>query len=171
MIFPNKKNTYNMDMETANQTLQNIFAACDTPPNTIPFDKIVLRQKARTRIFFFAKWICFLCVLLTMISPMAFQNMPSSFTNSVVGHNEIHVEKHFIKDSYFYLYVSGNDLELKYSYAVAKDGIVYLPISYNNEMGELVFPYTGDSLNIFVSYSKNEFLQIVLTPDKTNKKK
>ena len=37
-----------MDIKQAGETLQNIFAACEQEPNKVPFDKIVLRQKANT---------------------------------------------------------------------------------------------------------------------------
>ena len=41
-----KKKTYQMDIKSADTTLQNIFAACNETPNTVPFDKLLLRQKA-----------------------------------------------------------------------------------------------------------------------------
>ena len=43
------KKTYQMNIDKANDTLQNVFAACNKAPNTIPFDKLVLQQAAHTR--------------------------------------------------------------------------------------------------------------------------
>ena len=44
-----KSKRYQMDIKTADQMLQNVFAACDTTPNKVPFDKIVLRNKTNVR--------------------------------------------------------------------------------------------------------------------------
>lgn len=160
------KNKYSMDMKTANETLQKVFAACDTPPNTIPFDKIVLRQKAHTRTFFIGKWICFICLLLILIAPLAFYDSPSAYSHTANKMTDIKIEKHYIKDNKFIIYLSGPDLNLDYSYAITQDGTVYLPDYYNNETGELVFPYPNKPLNIFISRNEDEFLQVILTPKK-----
>ena len=34
------KKRYEMDIKTADKMLQNVFAACDTQPNKVPFDKL-----------------------------------------------------------------------------------------------------------------------------------
>lgn len=78
----------------------------------------------------------------------------------------IKIEKHYIKDNKFVIYVSGSDLNLSHSYAITQDGTVYLPDYYNNETGELIFPYQNKSLNIFISCDEDEFLQVILTPKK-----
>lgn len=46
-----------MNIDSANAALQNIFAACDQKPNTMPFDTILLRQQANTRSYAIAKHI------------------------------------------------------------------------------------------------------------------
>ena len=50
-MFFEKKNKYEMNIDTANEILQNVFAAESKTPNTVPFDKLVLRQKANTRFY------------------------------------------------------------------------------------------------------------------------
>jgi len=168
MIFKRlfrKKNKYSMDMEIANQTLQNVFAACDAPPNTVPFDKLVLRQRAHTRILCYAKWVCFLCLILILIEPLAFQGFPSRLhTTEKINH--IRIEKHYIQDHKFHIYLEGTDLNLAGSYITSTDGTVYPPDCFDNATGEIVFPYPGGEINIFISQGKDEYLQIVLTPKK-----
>lgn len=160
-----KKNKYSMDMETANQTLQNVFAACEAPPNTVPFDKLVLRQRAHTRAFFYAKWICFLFLILTLASPLIFQEYPSHLRTTKKA-SVIHVEEHYILEDTFHIVLSGPDLNLKDSYITTADGTVYPPDRFDNATGEIVFPYPGGEINIFISQGENEYLQIILTPKK-----
>ncbi len=67
-----KKKTYQMDMDTANTALQNIFAACEKTPNTIPFDKLVLRQSAYTKPFDNLLIILTIALTLTILAPLPF---------------------------------------------------------------------------------------------------
>jgi hypothetical protein len=48
MLF-HKRKKYTIDTALADATLQNIFEECHRTPNTIPFDKLLLRQKAATK--------------------------------------------------------------------------------------------------------------------------
>ena len=68
-MFFYKKHRYEMDIKLANETLQNIFAACDRAPNTIPFDKLVLRQKTNTRLYNILLIITAILFLLTLLFP------------------------------------------------------------------------------------------------------
>lgn len=71
-MFFGRKNKYEMNMDTANTILQNVFASESKIPNTVPFDKLVLRQKANTRFYDRILIILFLVLLLTFLSPLAF---------------------------------------------------------------------------------------------------
>lgn len=42
----NKTKTYHLEENAANETLQNILAACDKTPNTIPIQEMSRRPKA-----------------------------------------------------------------------------------------------------------------------------
>ena len=46
MLFDRKR--HQMDLKQADATLQNVFKACDIPPNTVAFDRLALRRKLNT---------------------------------------------------------------------------------------------------------------------------
>lgn len=66
-IFNRKK--YTLDVAVAGATLQNVFETCNQAPNTIPFDKLVLKQEADTDKY--DKWLVltFIIFILTAILP------------------------------------------------------------------------------------------------------
>ena len=69
-MFFKKRNTYEMNVDTANAILQNVFAAEDKTPNTLSFDKIVLRQKANTRFYDKILRVLLLVLTLSFLSPL-----------------------------------------------------------------------------------------------------
>ncbi len=69
-MFFKKRNVYEIDMIQANNTLQNVFAACNQAPNTIPFDKLVLRNQLDTKIYNRLLIITSIALLFTFLSPL-----------------------------------------------------------------------------------------------------
>jgi hypothetical protein len=67
-IFRRKK--YTLDVVAAGATLQNVFEACNQAPNTIPFDKLVLKQEADTSKYDIWLVITFIIFVITAIVPI-----------------------------------------------------------------------------------------------------
>ncbi|MDD2972239.1 MAG: hypothetical protein PHE02_08950 [Lachnospiraceae bacterium] len=160
-----KKKKYIMDMETANQTLQNVFASCETPPNTIPFDKLVLRRQAHTKTLQCMTLFSFLSLLFVLLLPLAFCNFAPQFEIRSEVNSDIQVIDGYIKGERFYLCVTGSDLDLGDSYIAFLDGSQSLSVYYDNTTGEIVFPYPGGEVTIFVSNGDGDYLKMILTPE------
>lgn len=155
-----------MDIHTANQMLQNVFASCNTPPNTIPFDKLMLRQKARIKYITGLKYSCLLCLLITLVTPFVFTKTSGSLTIKEHSIRSIELVNHYIAENQFHIFLSGTDLHLEKSYITSEDGTVYSPTYSDNSEGEVVFPYPGGEINIYIYEDENNYLQILLTPEK-----
>lgn len=97
-MFIMRKKTYQMDVAQASSALQNIFAACDQAPNTIPFDKIILRQKLNTQIYIRLIIITLIVLLLTFLSP--FVIVPTAnFIEQLTAPQPIVLPNDFITDT------------------------------------------------------------------------
>ena len=70
-MFPSKK-TYQMNLSDADATLQNVFAACNQAPNTIPIDRLLIRQASKTKTFDITLKITCWLLVLTLLSPLPF---------------------------------------------------------------------------------------------------
>ena len=79
-----------MDIKQAGETLQNIFAACEQEPNKVPFDKIVLRQKANTKMFTIGKYISILFIIFLFIAPFLFPHSEATITAQKTSKSKIH---------------------------------------------------------------------------------
>lgn len=159
-----EQNKYTMDLKQADQTLQNIFAACEQKPNTIPFDKIVLRQRAKTRSFTLGKYLCLLFIVLLFIVPFVFPHSHAKISSTQNYSSNLEVESHYVSGSQFTLFLSGEDIDYADSYASAADGTIYLPVGSDATEHKIVFPYVGKEVNIYIYDSKGNYIQLLLTP-------
>ena len=158
-----KKNTFEMNINSANAALQNIFAACDQKPNTMPFDTILLRQQANTRSYAIAKHIAELFILLLFGLPLLFPHSKAKiFTQST--HTKLTLESHYISGEQFTLDIAGGDIDYRQCYAVSADGTRYEPIFQGSSNDSIVFPYAGKEINIYIYDTSGNCLQLILTP-------
>ncbi len=158
------RHKYTMDMATANNILQNVFIAGDQKPNTIPFDKIVLRSKAKTTLVTSCMWIAIAMLLLTLLSPLAFHSQEVKVTDFGAA-KTLEITSHQLYTTEFVMMISGDKLDYRNIYAMKDDGTAIFPssIRFVNEQTEVTIPYDGDALNIYIPDLDGNVMQAVLS--------
>lgn len=61
-----------MNTQDADNTLKNVLAACDMAPNTIPIDKLLLRQKFGTAPYDICLRLLLLQIIILLVLPFLF---------------------------------------------------------------------------------------------------
>jgi len=161
-----KKKKYKMDLTLANETLQNVFTACEKTPNTIPFDKILLRQKPNTRVFTCGKWIAIFMLVLTFLMPLAFSPSPAKISKVSSAGTHLSISNHFVKDKTLYLQFDGNNINLSNTYMLTISDEKIYPLSYDEEKNMISFPYLNEEVNIYIVTDDSSSMQILVTPKK-----
>ncbi len=153
---------YKIDMNSADQTLQNIFAACNVEPNTIPFDKLILREHKRLMPYNICLAITILILLITLSTPLIF--IPFSNTNGKL--HIITLEQHHIEDGILYIKVKPchGSIDLNNSYMLTCTGEKIAVLSYDSENHILAFPYLNEECNIYILGENNSTLHLLYTP-------
>ena len=167
-IFKSKKKplTYTMDVKTANETLQNVFLACNQAPNTVPFDKILLRRKLNTRHYNICIWLIVIFLLLTFLSPLVFMGHSVSKVVTVNGyHSSLLVVDHHLEKDKFFLELSGKGIDYTNSYLIDASGNKIPPISFDVLRNLVVFPYKDEEVNIYIPSDEGSTLHLLLTPE------
>ncbi len=162
MMIGRKK--YSMDIKSADATLQNVLKECNKEPNTVPFDRLVHISAANVA---FAKIcrIASLCLLVLLsLSPLAFIDTGFSVKNSGLI-EKIIVSDHELYEDRFIMRLSGSNIEYDDIYARKPDGAFVFPSSINEDTGEVVFPFEGQSLNIYIPDVNGKVLQAILRAD------
>ena len=161
-MFRKKEKPIELDIELADATLQNIFEACDLPPNTIPFDKIVLRQKVNTVYFQTCILFCIRLLIITLLAPLPFL-LINYHNQKQPTNNTISIEKDYLKDDIIYLKLSV-DVDPNVSYLIAADGRTISPVSYDSLTKTIAFPYPDSEASIYLETSNDVSAVVLVTP-------
>ncbi|MCR5106839.1 MAG: hypothetical protein K6B28_01610 [Lachnospiraceae bacterium] len=157
-----RRNKYNIDVNAANDTLQNVFKSLDKKPNTIPFDKLLFINSVNKTYTRACSFISVLLLLLILLSPLPFRS--KEFTVSSTGVKQyIVILDHNLSEGFFTLKLSGDGINYNDIYARLDDGSFLFPSTIDEEEGIVVFPYESGSLNIFIPDVNGKVLHAVLS--------
>lgn len=160
-----KKNKYEINIETANAALQNVFSACDKVPNSIPFDKLLLREKLNTRLYDRILILLSVLLLLTFLSPLAVVPV-SEFLDSRFAPEKVLLEDDYVEDGVLYIRLTGDNILFDEAYLEMPDGTVIPVLSYDKNSQTLCFPFiTEAETNIYIPVKDNTPLHLLLSPE------
>lgn len=159
-----KKQTYQIDIEKADSALQNIFAACNQSPNTIPFDKLVLRQKVNTKIYNRLLTAAAVILLLTFLSP--FYIVPvSHVTKALLTPEPAVLLNDYLEEDILYLQLAGDNILYEEAYLETPDGQKIYAVVYDVKKQLIGFPYIEESeSNIYIPIKNSKPLHFLLSP-------
>lgn len=161
-----KKKTYNMDINTAGKMLENVFAACDTKPNEIPFDKIVLRSKQNLftdNLFIVLSIVLF---IVTFCAPLLFPHSPIFMSVDRYSERPLQVMSHEMTDDTFSITFEGPVIDIESSYMIGADNYRVSACEYDRFDNNIVFPYYDQEYNIYVYDVNGRYIHLLLTPHK-----
>lgn len=161
-----KKNKYRMDVKSAGKMLENVFAACETEPNKVPFDKIVLRSKQNLftdDLFIIVTIVLF---LITFIAPIFFPHGKNFLSVDSGMGRPLNIVDHAMTDTTFSITFDGNPIDVGNSYMEGADDVVVTPSEYDRKTNTVTFPYYSQEYNIYVYDVKGRCIHLLLTPRK-----
>jgi len=154
-----KKKEFHMDVKAADQTLQNVFEACNKGPNTVPFDKILLRCRYNGSSFD----ICIICsiILLAITLLVPLKLLPAFNYNS----NRLTLVTHEQYSDYLLVTVSQQDISLEDCYFSDFDGNVVYAVGYNPLGRTVKFPFPDKEVNLTITTDSGTELHLLFTPE------
>lgn len=165
MLFE-KDSKYEMDMDTANAALQNILAACDKAPNTIPFDKILLRQEANIKPYNRLIIITAVFMLLTFLSPLMIVPLATQFDRAFAP-EPVRLVDDYIEENILYLQFTGDNICYQNAYIEFSEGNRVPPVIVDEKKQLIGFPFDGtEEINIYIPLEEGTNIHYLLTPTK-----
>lgn len=155
------KSKYNLDLKSANDTLQNVFAACDEEPNTTSLKQIVITGIFNDTVTNICKWVSTAFLILVLLCPLAFYN-PSFKVKGPVIMPSFTIVNQNTSSSECNIVLNGNTINYDSIYAVKEDGSTIYPTNCDIESGVVTFPYDGSRLVIYISDYYDETVQAIL---------
>ncbi|MBO4678517.1 MAG: hypothetical protein J5626_02510 [Lachnospiraceae bacterium] len=161
-----KKKTYSMDIDTAGKMLENVFAAANTSPNKVPFDKIVLRNKQNLftdNLFIVLSSVIF---IITLILPLFFPHSKVLMSVDAASGRPLTVKEHHMEESSFSISFDGLPVDIDSSYMVDESDRTVSVSSYDKKTNTVVFPYDNKEYNIYVYDTNGKCIHLLLSPKK-----
>ncbi len=162
-MFFRKKKIYQMDMEQANTALQNIFAACNQAPNTIPFDKLVLRKQLNTGLYTRLIVITAITLVFTLLSPLMIVPAAGLFAPGS-PQKTVELLDDYRSGDILYLTFSQGNVLYEDAYLETADGEIIPALSYDADTNTIAFPYMEDvECNIYIPVADGQPLHFLLS--------
>jgi len=150
---------HNLDKNKVNDLLENVLDSCDIPSSSKSLDSIMLKRKLESKPLLIFKYVSLAFLILAICTPLAFRPDPDF---SIVSKSPtVAVTNHSLYESCFVMTLIG-DADYKNIYAKKDDGTIILPDTADDENGVVIFPYNGDSLNIYIPTVNGTYIQAVL---------
>lgn len=155
---------YQISMDTANATLQNVLTACNQSPNAIPFAKIVQTQKVNTRIYGKLISLASLLLLFTFLLPVYILPL-SDITTDFFAPKPVTLVHHYLEEDVLYLEFNGDNIVYQQAYMVTEDGEKHFPLSYDEHKKNMSFTYfSGQEILFHIPVRDANEVQLLLTP-------
>lgn len=143
-MFFHKKNRYELDMNTANNALQNILSTCNQPVNTIPFDKLVLRKKINAASYNRLIVATAVIFVLTFLSPLIIVPL-SEFNEKLFAPAPAELTLDYVENNVLSLKFTGDNILYDEAFMETLSGEIIEPLSVEQcqRRDQFSFPYGG----------------------------
>lgn len=166
MFFWKKTSKYKMNSKQAEDTLSNVFKACNIKElvQEVSLKEIQEKQRKENKSYRVILSIAFVFLLLLLISPFAFHKPAADFQTQS-NSSGLQIFQHHVEDSIFHLTLSGSDIDYEHIEIYTSDGEVVPTASYDKETNTITFSYTNEELNLFIPDTNGHTLHLLLTPN------
>lgn len=155
-----------VDMETADKILQNVFATCEKTPNKTPIEKIEERAKKNLTAEYPLIISTAVLLLFTILAPLFF---PHSDVFMSVGQDSVRpltIVDHSLENDVLSITLEGNRIDIDRSYMEADDGTVKGILKYDSASNTVDLDYDGREYNIYLYDVNGKCLHLLLAPHK-----
>lgn len=163
-MFFHKKNRYELDMNTANNTLQNILSTCNQPVNTIPFDKLVLRKKINAASYNRLIVATAVIFVLTFLSPLIIVPL-SELNEKLFAPTPAELTLDYVENNVLSLQFTGDNILYDQAFMETLSGEIIAPLTVDSSKGVISFPFLTEEANIYVPVKGGETIHLLFTPD------
>lgn len=151
-----------MNLETADAALQNVLAACDQPPKTVPSGKLILRQKLKAHLH--NRMLIQTAALLTLTFLLLLGIVPMAKLLERQGTPEpVALVNDYVENGSLYLELSGDNILYEESWMTAVNG-EKIPGIYDESTGLISFPFPDSGeYNIYIPVKHDDPFHLLLS--------
>lgn len=158
------RNKYVINKKAANDTLKNVFEACELEPNTKPLELIEVWTIANATIVKIGMWLSVALLIGVLVMPLAFVGCVEK-DNGLVTNDRVEISNHYLDEEhgYFVMVIDGEIVDYNSVYAVDSNGGTIFPVEINEDEHTVKIPFKEGNLNIFIPKTDGTFVQAILS--------
>lgn len=154
-----ENHNYSLDKNTANDMLSDILDSCNIPPSQDSLDDVMIKRQLEKKPLAILKYLAILFLLIAVVSPLFFKADPQF--SIVKPAKNVVISSHSLYDDCFIMTLTGS-ADYNAIYSKKADGAIIYPDKIDPASGLVIFPYSGDMLNIYIPTINGECIQAVL---------
>ena len=162
MNFFRRKN-YRMNTNAADQTLQNVLAACNKPASTLPVDKLILNRKMSRAPYIHAIILATFALILCLLCPLAFVPRFLPLETVSISGKTIALAGSYESDGYLYIRLSDQHIDISRTYMETNSG-KHFSAELASRKDTIQFPYPSEESNIYIYNNNGQVIHLLLTP-------
>lgn len=159
-----KKDKKDIDVQTANKILQNIFEAVDADPVDVSVDKIESKAKSSYRSDTRLIIVLVIAILVTILIPLFFKSSSMFLSVDPNSQRPLTISEHILTEDAFTLTFVGPAVDVSATYAEFDDGERVSPTNYIKSDNKLMFPSFNKEANIYIYDVNGKCLHLLFTP-------
>lgn len=160
------KQKYVMNTAQAEDTLQNVFSACDIQALAQQVSIRELSEKHRKEALSYKKImaVAFVFLVLVLLAPLCFRS--SLVEISANSAADIQILEHHIEDDIFYMTLSGSNIDYDNIQILSASGTEKELLSVDKASSTISFSFRDEELNIYIPDKDGKTLHLFLSPEK-----
>lgn len=147
------------ELETADEMLNNILDSCNIPPSSDSLETIMQKRMVEKLPLHILKIVSVVFLVISVLVPLAFKKDPSF--DVINSSKTVAVTSHTLYEDCFVMTLSGL-ADYANIYSKKSNGAIIYPDIIDQDAGLVIFPYNGESLNIYIPTTSGECIQAVL---------
>lgn len=162
-MFDNKEKS-EMDLQTADAILQNVFKACNAEPNKISIEKIEEKAKINYKADNILIVICSVLLFVSIVIPLFFKSAQFFVSVDEKSARTLSIVSSEMTTETFMITFDGPSVDISSTYIESDDGTIIMPTNYDRAKNTVSFPSLTQESNIYVFDVNGKCLHLLLTP-------
>lgn len=162
-MFDNDKKSQ-MDLETADAILQNVFKACDAEPNKISLKKLEEKAAVNYRTDNVLIIVAAVLLFISILIPLFFKSAQFFVSVDEKSSRPLAITSHEMTTEQLSMSFEGPKVDISKTYIEANDGTIIKPINFDSSKNAVTFPGLTQEANIYIYDINGKCLHLLLTP-------
>lgn len=159
-----KKEKSGMDLQTADEILQNVFKACNAEPNKVSIEKIEEKTKIDYKTDNILIIIVSVLLFVSIMLPLFFKSAQFFVSVDSGSSRSLSITGHDMTTESLKITFDGPSVDIASTYIELESGEKLVPVNYDRSDNTVTFPSLDQEANIYIYDVNGKCLHLLISP-------